>query len=193
MKKTFLLLGVMVAFASCNQTSEENTTDETTAEEIMTADMKAVAVITQKSESGVAGTVTFTQGSEGNEVMMDARISGLKPGSHAIHIHEYGDCSSDDGKSAGGHWNPTGMDHGKWGSDAYHKGDIGNLEADENGEVVMTMSTDEWCIGCEDSTKNILNRAIIIHEGADDFMTQPTGDAGGRVGCGTILESSMGE
>ena len=193
MKKTFLLLGVMVAFASCNQTSEENNTDETTAEEIMTADMKAVAVITQKSESGVAGTVTFTKGSEGNEVMMDARISGLKPGSHAIHIHEYGDCSSDDGKSAGGHWNPTGMDHGKWGSDAYHKGDIGNLEADENGEVVMTMSTDEWCIGCEDSTKNILNRAIIIHEGADDFMTQPTGDAGGRVGCGTILESSMGE
>lgn len=193
MKKTFLLIGAVLAFASCNQSTEQNNSDDMTVDEIMTAEKKAVAVITQKSESGVAGTVTFTESEEGNEVMLDARISGLTPGSHAIHIHEFGDCSSDDGKSAGGHWNPTGMAHGKWGSDAYHKGDIGNLEADENGEVVMTMSTDKWCIGCADSTKNILNRAIIIHQGTDDFKTQPTGDAGGRVGCGTILESNMGE
>jgi len=107
---------------------------------------------------------------------------------HAIHIHEKSDCSSDDGKSTGGHWNPTGTSHGKWGSpDGFHKGDIGNLTADENGKATVTLKTDLWCVGCQDDTKNVVGKAIIVHSGEDDFTTQPTGAAGGRISCGGII------
>ena len=107
----------------------------------------------------------------------------LTPGIHAVHVHEFGDCSSSDGSSAGGHWNPTTEDHGKWGEGAHHKGDIGNLEADQNGTARLQFSTDKWCLGCSDSSKNLIGKSIIIHAKADDFTTQPTGNAGGRVGC----------
>ena len=108
---------------------------------------------------------------------------------HAIHIHEKADCSSPDGKSTGGHWNPTGQPHGKWGDEAgYHKGDIGNFEVNANGRGTVSMSTDEWCIGCGDNTKDILGKAIIVHLGVDDFTSQPSGAAGARVGCAGIIE-----
>ena len=122
-------------------------------------------------------------------VMMEALISGLTPGTHAIHIHEKADCTSPDGKSAGGHWNPTMVKHGKWGdAEGYHKGDIGNMEAGEDGTAKVSMKTDEWCIGCGDEKKDLLGKSIIVHKGVDDFTTQPTGDAGGRVSCGGIIE-----
>ena len=89
---------------------------------------------------------------------------------HAIHIHEKADCASPDGKSAGGHWNPTFENHGQWGSEkGYHKGDIGNFTVDNNGVGAISMSTDQWCIGCDDPAKNILGKAVIIHQGEDDL------------------------
>ena len=140
-----------------------------------------------KSESTASGMVSLTE--KDGQVTLEAHINGLDAGVHAIHIHEKADCSSADGKSAGGHWNPTGTPHGKWGSkEGYHKGDIGNLEADNNGHATIMLKTDEWCIGCGDKNKDILGKAIIVHAGTDDFTTQPTGDAGGRVSCGGIIE-----
>src|SRR5699024_2140913 len=107
----------------------------------------------------------------------------------AIHLHEKGDCSADDATSAGGHWNPMNEEHGKWDSkDGYHKGDIGNLKVDQDGKASITFETDQWCIDCDDKAKNIVGKAVVVHEGADDFKTQPTGDAGGRVGCGVIIK-----
>ncbi|AXG70514.1 superoxide dismutase-like protein YojM [Kordia sp. SMS9] len=141
-----------------------------------------------KSGSKVTGNVTFTENEEG-KVKMLAVMNGLTPGVHAIHIHEKADCSSADGKSAGGHWNPTAQPHGKWGSPkGYHKGDIGNFEADDDGYAEMEFSTDEWCIGCDDKTKNIVGKAIIVHAGADDYTSQPSGAAGARVSCGGIIQ-----
>ena len=64
----------------------------------------------------------------------------------------------------------------------------GNLTADENGSATISMETDEWCIGCGDPNKDILGKAIIVHQAVDDFVTQPTGNAGGRVSCGGIIE-----
>ena len=122
-------------------------------------------------------------------VAFKAEMTGLTEGTHAIHIHQTADCSSADGKSTGGHWNPTAQPHGKWGAEAgYHKGDIGNFIANADGNGTITFSTDEWCIGCGDNTKDILGKAIIVHQGKDDFVTQPTGAAGGRVSCGGIIE-----
>ena len=140
-----------------------------------------------KSDSGVQGEVTFTE--ENGEVKMTGTFAGLSEGEHAIHIHEKADCSSADGKSTGGHWNPTSEPHGKWGAaEGYHKGDIGNFTADADGNATVTFATDQWCLGCDDMNKNIIGRAVIVHQGVDDFTTQPTGDAGGRVSCTGIIQ-----
>lgn len=140
-----------------------------------------------KSASNVQGEVVFTE--ENGMVMMKATLSGLSAGEHAIHIHEKADCSSDDGKSSGGHWNPTHEPHGKWGAgEGYHKGDIGNFTADADGNAVVEFSTDQWCIGCEDVNMNILGKAVIVHQGVDDFTSQPSGAAGARVSCTGIIE-----
>ncbi len=139
-----------------------------------------------KSNSTVSGTATFIQ--KDGKVTFTATLAGLKPGVHAIHIHEKADCSAADASSAGGHWNPTFKKHGRWGQGEYHKGDIGNFTADASGNGTITLTTDEWCIGCDDKTKDILNKGLIVHEGFDDFATQPTGNAGGRVACTAIIK-----
>ncbi|MGS0524149.1 superoxide dismutase family protein [Zobellia nedashkovskayae] len=114
-------------------------------------------MMTSKSDSDMNGEITFTQ--TDNEIAMKAVFTGLEEGSHAIHLHENADCSSDDGKSAGGHWNPTNEPHGKWGAEeGYHKGDIGNFTADADGNATVEFSTDEWCMDCDDENKNIIDR-----------------------------------
>jgi len=140
-----------------------------------------------KSDSQVKGEVTFSE--KDGTVSMIAMLSGLSEGEHAIHIHDKADCSSADGKSTGGHWNPTGTPHGKWGADeGYHKGDIGNFKADADGNAKIKFETDEWCIGCDDETKNIIGKGVIVHQGVDDFTSQPSGAAGARVSCAGIIQ-----
>ena len=148
--------------------------------------MKAEAIIEAKSDSGISGSVTFSE--KNGMVNMTANIMGLSAGNHAIHIHAIGNCSAADGTSAGGHWNPTNVDHGKWGQHPFHIGDIGNFVADAAGNGTITRETDLWCIGCDDETKNIVGKAIIIHGGPDDFTSQPAGAAGPRIGCGEIIQ-----
>ena len=202
MRKVSLLFAAVatIAMVSCNDGNKkgemedprtEGLEDSTMVDNATSEDMEmindVVINLEPKSGSTATGTVTFTQ--EGDMVKFNAELSGLKPGTHAIHIHETGDCSAADGKSAGGHWNPTFEQHGKWGDEAgYHKGDIGNFEADADGNGTISMQTNEWCIGCDDANKNILGKGIIVHEGADDFKSQPSGDAGSRVSCGGIIE-----
>ena len=140
-----------------------------------------------KSDSNVTGTITFSE--DDDQVLMNAVFSGLTPGSHAIHLHEFSDCSSPDGKSTGGHWNPTFENHGAWGNETgFHRGDIGNFEANENGEATISFETDLWCINCDDETKNIIGKAVIVHQGQDDFVSQPSGAAGSRVSCAGLIQ-----
>ncbi len=197
MKRLLLTLAItsMIVSTSCKDEKKENAMEETTSE--MT-DMNAIEEdameeknvqlkLEAKSGSSVTGSAEFTQ--KDNTVKMVVNLKGLKEGTHAIHIHETADCSAADGTSAGGHWNPTNQPHGKWGSaDGYHKGDIGNLEADADGNATVTVETDEWCIGCGDANKDVLGHAIIVHEGVDDFTSQPSGDAGSRISCGGIIQ-----
>jgi len=185
----------VLALVSCkNETkkAEEEVTE--TVEEVIEAVEEEVKEITSlsfalepKSDSNASGKVGIYL--EGDTVIFAAKISNLGPGTHAIHIHEKADCSSADGKSSGGHWNPTREDHGKWGdAKGYHKGDIGNFEVGEDGMGRIEFSTDEWCLGCGDANKDILGKAIIVHQGADDFTSQPSGAAGARVSCGGIIK-----
>lgn len=137
--------------------------------------------VNSKSGTNTQGTAKFTQ--TGKNVALDLNVYKLTPGIHAVHIHEKGDCSAADASSAGGHWNPTTEAHGKWGHNGFHKGDIGNLTADKDGTARLVFKTDKWCLGCTDETKNIMGKSLVIHADKDDFTTQPTGNAGGRVGC----------
>ena len=142
---------------------------------------KAIAVLHSASGSNVTGTVTFT--ASGDEVKVVADITGLKPGKHGFHIHEFGDCSSPDAKSAGGHFNPANHQHGAPDAADRHAGDLGNIEADASGKAHLELSDKVMKLSGSDS---ILGHAVIVHEKADDLKTQPTGDAGGRVACGVI-------
>lgn len=185
-----LVLAISYQCKDAKKETQETMSDEVEATEVIVEEVVDVEIITfkmePKSESMVQGEVTFTE-SDGM-VSMSAVLSGLTEGEHAIHIHEKADCSSDDGKSTGGHWNPTHEPHGKWGAvEGYHKGDIGNFTADEEGNAVVEFETDQWCLGCDDENKNIVGKAVIVHQGVDDFTSQPSGAAGPRVSCTGII------
>ncbi|MBX2913307.1 MAG: superoxide dismutase family protein [Cyclobacteriaceae bacterium] len=163
----------------------EEQVQEDTAKEEPTAH----ATLNSASGSSVTGTATFRQVGE-MTVRMSVEAHNLSPGEHALHLHQNGDCSAPDATSAGGHWNPGGMEHGQRGVGEFHAGDIINLTADADGNVSWSEDIVGWTIGGSDST-NILNKGVIIHDKQDDFVTQPTGAAGGRVACGVIMEGSM--
>ncbi len=191
MKKiSCLVITLALSILACKNDKEKTKTVEeevVLTEEKVEISKKIKIALNAKSNTNVAGNIVFKE--DHGTVTMVAIIDGLEPGNHAIHIHQTADCTSDDGKSAGGHWNPTAQPHGKWGAaEGYHKGDIGNFTADENGNGTITFSTDEWCIGCEDENKNILGKAIIVHAGADDLTSQPSGAAGARVSCAGIIK-----
>jgi Cu-Zn family superoxide dismutase len=148
---------------------------------------RAVAVLQPTKGSKAAGTVTFTKTDKGVRVQAD--ISGLTPGKHGFHIHEFGDASSPDGMSAGGHFNPHKMEHGSPESPKRHVGDLGNIEADSEGHA--TLDIVDPALGFSGAT-SILGRGVVVHEKPDDFG-QPTGNAGGRVAVGTIGVAKGGE
>jgi len=142
---------------------------------------KAVAVINSKNDSKVTGLVTFTQ--EKNGVRVEASLEGLSPGKHGFHIHEYGDCSSKDATSAGGHFNPFQQKHGCPKSYPYHVGDMGNIKADRNGKAKLNKVFSHLKLR---GPSSIIGRAVIVHAKEDDCTSQPTGNAGKRLGCGVI-------
>jgi superoxide dismutase, Cu-Zn family len=143
----------------------------------------AIATVQPLGASPVKGFVLFTPLDHGVEISAD--ITGLAPGKHGFHIHEYGDCSAPDGSSAGPHFNPEGTPHGAPGAAASHAGDYGNLEADAGGHAALKFVSHR--ITLDRSATGVLGRSVIVHEKADDLTTQPTGAAGGRIGCGVIV------
>ena len=188
---------VMSAFAlvSCgsNETSTVDEKSDTTTvtdkvENETNATAEAVLSGTQQ-DTTVTGTVRFTEDDGKIKMTLDITIPKKANSSVAVHIHEHGNCG-DMGKEAHGHWNPTKENHGKWGSAPFHRGDIGNVDLNAEGKGSMELETDLWSISGSDTTKNILNKAIIVHGGKDDFTTQPTGNAGSRIGCGVINKTN---
>ena len=141
----------------------------------------AVAVLSPTQGNDVKGQVTFLEETQG--VRVTANITGLTPGKHGFHIHEKGDCSSTDGSSAGGHWNPTGMKHGGPTSGEHHIGDLGNITANDEGVARFERVFPFLSFT---GANTFLGKAVIVHQKADDLESQPTGDAGGRLACGVI-------
>ena len=175
MKKIIVLFTILIAVViSCKSISSNGVAS------------KLNVTFEPKSSSNVNGSGIFSK--KNGQVTFTANFTGLKPGIHAIHIHEKSDCSAADGSSAGGHWNPTFKKHGKLGEGEAHKGDIGNFTTDEFGNGTISFTTSEWCIGCEDVTKDIVGKGLIVHQGPDDFISQPAGNSGARVACSAIIK-----
>jgi Cu-Zn family superoxide dismutase len=142
---------------------------------------KAIAVLHSASGSNVTGTVTFTKTGDSVEIVAD--VSGLTPGKHGFHIHEFGDCSAADATSAGGHFNPTHKAHGAPDAPEHHTGDLGNLEADSSGKAHLTWKDKEMTMS---GANSIVGLSVIVHAKEDDLKSQPVGNSGGRLACGVI-------
>ena len=153
---------------------------------MMASGPSATATLETTKGNVVGGKVDFLQ--KGDKVFVTASVSGLSPGPHGFHIHEKGDCSSGDGMSAGGHFNPQGKAHGAPSAPDHHAGDMPMLVADGAGNALLTAEIDGTTIGSGAGT-DIVGRSVIVHKDADDFKTQPTGNSGARVACGVIRKS----
>ena len=186
----------ILCFTSCNSDTSSTQTEVTgNSDSVGKADTNVMAADTSMHHAAAVLAGTFPDTTVTGNVQFDTEDGKVKMKleisiptkankSVAVHIHEMGDCG-DMGKAAGGHWNPTGANHGKWGSSSFHSGDIGNVSLDAKGNGTMEMETDLWSIG-GDAKTNILGRTIMVHGGQDDFTSQPAGNAGPRIGCGVI-------
>ncbi len=169
----------MVVACTLSQTVTSNAANDAPAADHGVT--KAICVVQALGDSKVAGKVVFTQHKDGVEIV--AELTGLTPGEHGFHVHEFGDCSMMDGTCAGGHFNPTGAPHGGPDDAKRHAGDFGNIKADDSGKATYKRVDKLIALNGPNS---IIGRSIIVHAKADDLKTQPSGDAGPRIGCGVI-------
>ncbi len=140
---------------------------------------KAVAILLPTKGSKAEGRVTFTEDQGG--IHVKGEITGLTPGEHGFHVHEFG-VWSPDGKAAGSHFNPTAQQHGEREASKRHVGDLGNIKANENGHAVIDLVDSHLSFH---GAHSIIGRGLVVHEKADDYG-QPVGNAGGRVAVGVI-------
>lgn len=146
----------------------------------------AVSQLASTKGNTASGSVTFAQ--RGDKVVIAAKLVGLKPnGEHGFHVHEKGDCSSGDGMSAGGHFNPRAKAHAHHGSADRHAGDMPNIRADALGNATYSFETDLFTV--TDGSASVVGKAVVIHRDPDDYKSQPAGNSGPRIACGVVQRS----
>jgi len=180
-KKSVLLIMLVISLLAINDSAKAQMKKNKCSIEKLN---NAIAVINPTKGNKAHGMVTFTKVKNGIKVVAD--IEGLTPGKHGFHIHQYGDCSDPKGKSAGGHFNPDKVKHAGHNSTVRHVGDFGNLVADKDGNAHMVFVDNLISFH---GPHNIIGRGVVIHGGADDLTSQPSGNAGPRVGCGAIAQA----
>lgn len=154
---------------------------------LLLADTEIVTVTQAKAEirpaagQQVKGTVTFEKVTGGVRVVAD--IEGLTPGKHGFHVHEKGDCSAPDFSSVGAHFNPDNQPHGGPDSEKRHVGDLGNLKAGPDGKAHYDRVDTLISLNGDNS---IVGRAVVVHSAPDDYVSQPAGNSGNKIGCGVI-------
>jgi Cu-Zn family superoxide dismutase len=189
-RTTLALAGICAAVGLGMQVHAQQTTPAakpTTPAAAGKEGKSAMVKLSPTQGNNTRGEITFTQMPNGVHVV--GSFTGLAYGEHGFHIHEKGDCSAPDGSSAGGHFNPTTMKHGAREAQERHTGDLGNLKADPYGMARIDITDEKISL---EGPNSIIGHAVIIHEKADDFQTQPTGNAGGRLSCGVIEAKAPG-
>ncbi len=186
-RQTWILHAVTIALLGLGGLAcagGEEAVKETPAPPEMPA-ARATASIEARSGSALSGTADFEM--HDGQLMITVDLKDAPPGPHAVHIHENGDCSAEDASSAGPHFNPGGHRHGSPDAPEHHAGDLGNINIGEDGTGALMVHSSELTVAGDPA--GVLGRAIIVHEKADDFVTDPTGAAGGRIGCGVIVSA----
>jgi Cu-Zn family superoxide dismutase len=193
-KTTLLAICVLSLVIACAPKEEAAAPEPVAQPQEMPAPEKVAPLMASTTlqvppDSSVGGTVTFTETAEG--VRIAAHITGASPGLHGIHLHEFGDCSAEDFTSTGGHFNPTDAPHGAPTDAERHAGDFGNIEVGDDGVGHLELTSDMLTVAA--GPNSVVGRAVILHAGEDDLVSQPTGAAGGRLACGTVsLEGAGG-
>ena len=185
MRKVILLTTVVLSAFGCGEddaSDEHGQHGDGTGQHGGDAPIAEVTLAAKSGNATLAGTATF-EGDKGS-VKVTVDVTGAPAGEHGVHIHETGDCSAPDAMSAGGHWNPTMQMHGMAGGSS-HLGDLGNLTIAADGKGTLTLTNPAWEIGTG-GANDVVGKALVVHAMADDFATQPTGNSGGRIGCGVI-------
>lgn len=180
---SFALGSALLAIAIPAIRAQEEATPPPHPAQTSSAELKKlIAVIRPVANSNVRGSVEFEKVDDG--ILVTAKVGGLtQNANHAIHIHEFGDLGSDDATSAGDHFNPAGHPHAVPDDSNRHAGDLGNLQADGDGNAVLTLVVNN--VTLDSGKRGILGRAVIVHAKADDGG-QPSGNAGDRIGAGVI-------
>lgn len=165
---------------------EQNSVEETSIDS--KEEPKSVSVDLKNADEKVVAVVSLIEEADGLHVKLVG--TDLPEGTHAFHIHEKGVCEAPDFKSAGGHYNPTDKNHGKDDPDGPHAGDFDNIVVGTDGQVEVEFTTDR--VTLEKGKENTLypeeGTSLVIHDGPDDYKSQPSGDAGDRIACGVIGE-----
>lgn len=199
LRHTLLSIALVTGLAACANDAEpevpapapaaapEALEPDVAADDQMTIALAAQARVQLQpvQDSGVSGELKFDPG--GGAVRLHGTIEGLAPGSvHGFHLHETGDCSAPDATSAGGHFNPEQMQHGdRTTPGPHHAGDMPNLTAGDGGTAAVDVRLEGLTIG-DGGSHDVVGRAVIVHAQADDYATQPTGNAGARIACGVV-------
>lgn len=182
-RANLLAASLVFALAACASTTGSPTSKSAGDAAASTA-QEAVANLASASGSRVSGRLSLMP--MGGGVHLRGEVGGLSPGSsHGFHIHEKGDCSAADAGSAGGHFNPSAARHGRAGRGAHHAGDADNLVADARGVAKVDVHIVGLTLGGGAAT-DIAGRAVVVHAMADDYTSQPAGNAGARVACGVV-------
>ena len=178
-----LMFAVGLTAFSCAHSSDTSAPASPASAAVPVGVTQASASVAGLGPSKVTGSLTFTQLAEGG-VRVEGVLSGLTPNEkHGFHVHQIGDCSDPEGKSAGPHFNPTEKEHGDIVGDS-HVGDLGNISADDQGQGTINVVKTNATLGTDDHS--YIGRAVVVHAKADDLHSQPAGDSGGRVACGVI-------
>ncbi|HEX6636104.1 MAG TPA: superoxide dismutase family protein [Steroidobacteraceae bacterium] len=143
------------------------------------------------STQGNTATGNLTVVTMGDGVHFTGTLQGLKPDSEfGFHVHEKGDCSAPDASSAGGHFNPAGVEHGNPQSQPHHAGDMPNAKSDAQGNAEVNAHVSGLTLS-DGGPNDIIGKAVVLHEKADDYKTQPSGNSGARIACGVVTAGGM--